>query len=82
MATCEPDGCGPLLAFRAPEAWTWTPPPPPAGEDRKGRWPAVATWGIVGAGAAIVAGAAVILVDTLRPAPQQTRFVSGGLKTE
>jgi hypothetical protein len=42
----------------------------------------VATWGIVGAGAAIVAGATVILVDALRPTPQETRFVSGGLKTE
>jgi hypothetical protein len=80
VATCEADGCGPLLAFRAPEAWTWTPPH--AHEDKEGRWPAAATWGIVGAGAAIVAGAAVILVDALRPAPQETRFVSGGLKTE
>jgi hypothetical protein len=82
VATCEAEGCGPLLAWRAPEAWTWTPPPQHPHDHEKKGWPAVATWGMVGAGAAIVAGAAVILVDVLRPAQQETRFVNGGLKTE
>jgi len=84
LAACEAEGCAPLLPWRAPEPWTWTPPPPggPSASRGKSGWPAWATWGVVGAGAGIVAGAAVILVDALRPAQAETRFVNGGLITE
>jgi hypothetical protein len=82
VATCEAHACGPLLDWSAParaEAWTWTP----AAEPRHGRWPAWATWGLVGAGAAIATGIVVVAASgVLRAAPSETRFVIGGVKTQ
>jgi hypothetical protein len=84
LASCVSDGCGPLLPWLAPAPWTWTPPRSsgPTGRDHSGRWPAWATWSAVGAGATVVAGAAVILIDALKPAPTETRFVNNGLERE
>ena len=87
LATCDGEGCEPMLRWRAPEPWTWTPPTGPKGTAERDRgpgggWPAWATWGAIGAGAAVVAGAAVILVDALRPAQTETRFVNQGLEKE
>ncbi|MGO9832719.1 MAG: hypothetical protein ACLP1X_00745 [Polyangiaceae bacterium] len=84
LASCAVDGCGPPLLWLAPSPWTRTPPASsgPKGSDRSGRWPAWATWSAVGAGAAVVAGAVVILVDALKPAQPETRFVNNGLEKE
>lgn len=81
VATCEAHACGPLLEWSAPartEAWTWTPP----AEPRHARWPTWATWGLVGAGAAIATGIVVVASGVLQAAPSETRFVSGGIKTQ
>jgi hypothetical protein len=85
LATCEADACGPWVRWHASEPWTWAPQSPATNQsdrDRGGRWPAWATWGAVGVGAAVVTGAAVILVDALRPAQTETRFVNNGLERE
>jgi hypothetical protein len=85
FATCEAARCGPLLDWQPPGQWT-TPPAPASRtvqeHDASRGWPAWARWTAVGAGAAIVAGAAVILVEGLRPAPVETRFVYAGTQRE
>jgi hypothetical protein len=82
VASCEADRCGPLLSWRAAATMLpWSPPPAPAAH---GGWPAWGTWGVVGAGAAIAIGTGVVLVASgaLRSSPPETRFVSGGIKTQ
>jgi len=76
IARCEASRCA---------GWVeWRP-----GGDRQGGgprpaearpWPAWATWTIVGAGAAIAAGAIVVAAGAFDRAPRETRFVNGGLK--
>jgi hypothetical protein len=79
VSTCEGNRCGPLLDWQAPEPWTLVPPL--ERRDRE-RWPTWATWGLVGAGAAIATGAVVILATALRSAPTETRFtLVGGLQS-
>jgi len=78
VASCEGNRCGPLLDWQAPEPWTLVPPLEHS--DRE-RWPNWATWGLVGAGAAIATGAVVILATALRSAPTETRFTFGQLKS-
>ncbi len=81
VASCEADRCGPLLAWQASIALPlpWSPPP----ERPRAGWPAWGTWSLVGAGAAIATGVAVILASgVLRPPAPETRFVSGGIKTQ
>ncbi|HEY8040794.1 MAG TPA: hypothetical protein VIF15_13405 [Polyangiaceae bacterium] len=79
VATCEAGRCGPLLEWRAwqPPSWTWTP-----GHDRGKGWPAWATWGLVGAGAVVAASIVLVASGALQPAPTETRFVSGGIKSQ
>ena len=82
VASCEGDHCGPLLSWRAAApSLPWSPPPAPAPH---GGWPAWGTWGVIGAGAAIAIGTGVVLVASgaLRSSPPETRFVSGGIKTQ
>ncbi len=78
LALCEPGRCGPFAAWRAPAPWTWNPPDGP--HDRT--WPAWATWGLVGAGAAIATGVVIVAAGVLRTASSETRFVSGGVRTQ
>jgi hypothetical protein len=87
VAICNASVCGPLLDWRNPPPWTWSPPadrtntanaPPPRGA----AWPAWATWGLAGLGAAVTAGVAVVVSGALKTAPAETHFISGGLKTE
>jgi hypothetical protein len=75
IATCVDDHCRAPIEWRAPAPWT----PPLAEHDRRGGWPAWATWTAAGAAAAIAGG---VLVIALQGAQTQTRFVSGGLKTQ
>lgn len=77
VATCEAAACGPLLDWHPP-SWTWTPPPPVA----RRAWPTWATWGLVGAGAAIATGVLVVATGALQHPAPETRFVSGGIKSE
>ena len=76
-ATCEPGRCGPLLEWKA-ESWTWAPPTQP---ERHG-WPTWATWGLVGAGAVVATGVVVLATGALHSSPAETRFVSGGVKSQ
>jgi hypothetical protein len=78
VATCEADHCGPLLSWRSAVTLPWSLP----AERPHAAWPAWATWGLVGAGAAIATGAVVLATGVLQPPPPETRFVSGGVKTQ
>jgi hypothetical protein len=80
VARCEMDRCGNLVEWSAPspESWTWSPAP----ERARGRWPSWATWGLVGAGAVIATGVVVVASGVLRTAPNEMRFVSGGVKAQ
>jgi hypothetical protein len=73
VARCGRGACGPLLEWTPSPAWSWSPPParPAAG------WPSWATWAIVGAGAAVAAGA--VVVTALQPGSTETHFVIGGI---
>jgi hypothetical protein len=78
VALCEADRCGPLLSWRSAVTLPWSPP----AERPRATWPAWATWGLVGAGAAIATGVVVFATGALQPPPPETRFVSGGVKTQ
>jgi hypothetical protein len=78
VARCEADRCSPLLEWQAPASrWTRTVPE----HGGPARWPSWATWGLVGAGAAVAAGIAIVATGVLAPAPAQTRFVIGSVTT-
>jgi hypothetical protein len=77
VATCKMALCGPWLDWPQPPRWTGVFPA--EGVKTEARWPPWATWGLAGAGAAIAAGITLVVVNALRPAPTETRFVSGGL---
>jgi hypothetical protein len=79
VAVCSSDHCGPLVAWHAPLPWTYNPPAEGA---RGGAWPAWATWGLVGAGAVVATGVVVLATGVLKPAPTETQFVSGGVRTQ
>jgi hypothetical protein len=83
IASCEGARCGPLLVWRDVAPWAASQPAAPAADARRARqWPAWATWLVVGAGAAVAAGVAVVASGALQAAPTETRFVSGGLKNQ
>jgi hypothetical protein len=82
VALCKDTHCGPLVDWSVPAPWTHPTTVERAGHARWPQWPpwpAWATWTAVGAGAAIAAG---LLIFALQPTPVETRFVSGGLKTQ
>jgi len=81
VALCAAGRCGPLLDWHrpAPAIFSGTPV---AAVDHASRWPAWATWTLVGAGAAIAVGAGILAAGVLKPPPSETIFVSGGLKTQ
>jgi hypothetical protein len=76
ISMCKDERCGPLLEWRAPAPWAAQTLAERGG---KSRWPAWATWTAVGAGIAVTAG---VLFFSLKASPLETRFVSGGLKTQ
>ena len=77
VATCGEGRCGPMLEWGAP-TWTWTPPPASTNKS----WPTWATWGLVGAGAAVATGIVVVAAGALQRPPLETRFLSGGVRSE
>ncbi|MBV9946620.1 MAG: hypothetical protein JOZ69_07220 [Myxococcales bacterium] len=83
VALCAADRCGPFADWRAPLPWTWSPPAP---AERRGGWPAWATWAIVGvgvgAGAALAAGVALAASGALQKPAAETRFVIGGVRSQ
>jgi hypothetical protein len=81
VALCAAGRCGPLLDWRRPvlPLFSGAPVQP---EDHASRWPAWATWTLVGAGAAIAASAAIVAAAALKARPTETVFVNGGLKTQ
>jgi hypothetical protein len=78
IATCEGNRCGELLDWRPSPDWAGSlqrkPPPGP-------RWPAWATWSLVGAGVAAAAGIVAAIASGSSSGPGEMQFVSGGLKT-
>ncbi len=80
LAMCEADHCGPLSEWRSAPSWSWSPSVRDA--DVRRRWPAWATWTLVGGGAAIAASVVVLATGVLQGAPSETRFVSGGIRTQ
>jgi hypothetical protein len=79
VAVCEANRCGSVLEWREPTPWTSSPMSEPG---RDPRWPAWATWSLLGTAAVIGAGAVIFATGVLQPAPTETRFVSGGIKTQ
>jgi len=77
LATCEGAACG------TPFIWSVGPMGPVLPEARRAtmRWPAWATWTLVGAGAAAVAGATLAATGVLRPTHAEPVFTTGGLHT-
>ena len=81
VALCAAGRCGPVLDWHRPVLAMFSGTPV-AAADHASRWPAWATWSLVGAGAAIAVGAGILASGVLRAPPGETIFVSGGLKTE
>jgi hypothetical protein len=79
VAVCAGGRCAALVEWRLADPWL---EPGPVAVARTGGWPAWATWSVVGAGAAVAAGTAAVLVGALRAAPAETRFVTGGIQRE
>jgi hypothetical protein len=81
VALCSAGRCGPLLDWHRPIATIFSGGTvQPA--DHAARWPAWATWTLVGAGAAVAAGAAIVAAGALRAPASETIFVNGGLKPQ
>jgi hypothetical protein len=81
VASCDAGRCGALLEWNAPSpgSWTWSPP----AERPHAGWPSWATWGLVGAGAVIATSVVVVVATGVLQAPAaETRFVTGGVKTQ
>ncbi len=78
VAQCERDACGPLLEWRVRSSSTAALPPPPP----HGKWPAWATWTLVGVGVAAAATTAVIASGALGERPVEQRFIAGGSRVE
>jgi hypothetical protein len=79
IATCEGDQCSTLADWRPAPAWSR--PAQPEGE-RRSRWPAWATWGLVGTGVAVATGVVVvaIAVSSSQSSPE-TRLGLGPFKS-
>jgi hypothetical protein len=87
VALCTMGACGPMLDWHTPllPSFTGQRGPPIARTeepDHSVRWPAWATWTLVGTGAAIAAGIVLGAAGAFKGPPGQTAFVSGGLKTQ
>jgi len=75
IARCEGARCGTWVEWRSSAETR------PGGRRRPDPgWPSWATWTIVGAGAALAAGAIAVAAGAFDRAPRETRFVNGGLK--
>jgi hypothetical protein len=81
VAPCAAGRCGPLLDWHRPVLAIFSGTPV-AAANHASRWPAWATWTLVGAGAVIAAGAGILASEVLKAPPGETIFVSGGLKTQ
>ena len=80
VARCEHETCGPLLEWRV-ERYAWTEAPAQA-HGNKTRWPAWATWTLVGAFGAAAASIALIATGAFDSPPVVPRFVVGGARQE
>jgi hypothetical protein len=79
VATCEESQCGPLVEWRILRAGPFIPGT--EAPDTRSRWPAWATWTIVGVGAAGAAVAVVLASGAFKERQTETQFVNGGLHT-
>lgn len=82
VARCEASTCGPLIEWRV-EQWQRAD----ANENKaalkpRSRWPAWATWTLVGVGVVAAASVAVIASGALESRPVVPRFVVGGARQE
>ncbi len=76
VATCQADQCTPLADWHP--APLWSQPVLPEHKHRSG-WPAWATWGLVGTGAAVAAGVVAAVVASSSRGPDVVQYVNGGL---
>jgi hypothetical protein len=79
VARCELDACGPLLEWRTAPLGPTMPDEPAA---HGPGWPKWATWALVGAGALTAGSIAIVASGALESRPNETRFVSGGVRTQ
>ena len=78
VARCTGHDCGPLAEWHEHHVAV-QPPPPPA--ERK-RWPAWATWTLVGVGAAGATVIGIVASGALQSRATESRFTVGGLRQE
>jgi hypothetical protein len=78
VASCERDRCGPLLEWRVERRVLPEAPQPPT----QRRWPAWATWTLVGIGAATATSVALIASGVFEGRAVEQRFVVGGARQE
>lgn len=79
VARCTGHECGPLTEWHAHHVAVRPSPQPPT--ERK-RWPAWATWTLVGVGAAGAAVIGVVASGALQSRATEPRFTVGGLRQE
>jgi hypothetical protein len=81
VASCEAGACGPLVEWRvlSTEPWSAGSRERPA-EATRSAWPAWATWTIAGVGVAGTVVGILAASGALKSAPNETRFVNGGLQ--
>lgn len=78
VARCERGACGPLVEWRTERLGVGPPQPPPP----PSRWPAWATWTLVGFGAATATTIGLVASGVLEPRATEPRFVAGGVRNE
>jgi hypothetical protein len=83
VATCESSACTSLVEWRSitlgPPGWASAPIAPLRSKPEAHKWPAWATWTLVGIGLAGTAVAVAAAAGALKSSPQrETQFVSGG----
>jgi hypothetical protein len=85
VALCGARACGPLLDWHTPPVALFAGLPATGrvdAVDHGGRWPAWATWAVVGAGAAIATGVVLVAAGAFKGPATETVFVNGGLKSQ
>ncbi len=80
VARCERSHCGPFLEWRSESSFGAAPDKPIAPPG--GRWPAWATWTVVGVGAVAATTITLIAAGVFESRPTEPRFVAGGVRTE
>jgi hypothetical protein len=81
IAQCRGNTCGRFVPFAVPRtlALANTPPPPHDEPRSQSKW---LTWGAVGLGVLLTSGSLVVASGVFDKPAHESRWVSGGLRTE